>query len=104
MVDWDEMSRAKQIISVLPEQSFLGRLDGANLVVITTDAVHGGQGGGGGEHQENCFIAFNYCKNLNYMSSYLSLISIINKTDFAPISCCWGKPRRVSPVFFFVFA
>ena len=46
MVDWDGMSRAKQIISVLPEQSFLGRLDGANLVVITTDAVHGGQGGG----------------------------------------------------------
>ena len=32
----------------------------------------GGQGcvGGGGEsHRENCFIAFNYCKNLNNMSS-----------------------------------
>ena len=28
-------------------------------------------GGGGGErgHRENCFMAFNYCKNLNNMSS-----------------------------------
>ena len=31
----------------------------------------GGQGcvGGGRGHRENCFIAFNYCKNLNNMSS-----------------------------------
>ena len=62
------MNHAKQIISVLPEKSFLGHLDGANLVVITADAVHGGRGGGvgGGEwgqHRENCFMAFNYCKN-----------------------------------------
>ena len=42
MVDWDVMNRAKQIISVLPEQYFLG----ANLVVITAGAVHGGRGGG----------------------------------------------------------
>ena len=41
------------------------------LVVITADAVHGGRGGedGGGGHRENCFMAFNYCENLNYMSS-----------------------------------
>ena len=32
---------------MLPEQYFLGRSVDANLVVITTDAVHGGQGGGG---------------------------------------------------------
>ena len=44
MVDWDVMNRAKQIISVLAEQYFLGRLGGANLV-ITADAVHGGRGG-----------------------------------------------------------
>ena len=45
------MNHAKQIISVLPEASFLDHLDGANLVVITTDAEHGGRGlgwGGGG--------------------------------------------------------
>ena len=29
----------------------------------------GDEGGGGGGHRENCFMAFNYCKNLNYMSS-----------------------------------
>ena len=29
----------------------------------------GGGGGGGGGHRENCFMAFNYCKNLNNMSS-----------------------------------
>ena len=46
MVDWDVMSRAKQIISVLPEQYFMGRLGAANLVVITADAVHGERGGG----------------------------------------------------------
>ena len=46
MVDWDVMSLAKQIMSVLPVQSFLGRLGGANLVVITVDAVHGERGGG----------------------------------------------------------
>ena len=69
------MNHAKQIISVLPEESFLGHLDGANLVVITADAEHGGRGGGGsrrgvgGQHRENCFMAFNYCKNLNDMSS-----------------------------------
>ena len=29
-----------------------------------------GLGGGGGRgHRENCFMAFNYCKNLNNMSS-----------------------------------
>ena len=31
-----------------------------------------GGGGGGGRrrgHRENCFMAFNYCKNLNNMSS-----------------------------------
>ena len=29
-----------------------------------------GWGGGGGRgHRENCFMAFNYCKNLNNMSS-----------------------------------
>ena len=33
---------------MLPEESFLGHLDGANLVVITADAVHGGRGGGWG--------------------------------------------------------
>ena len=49
MVDWDVMNHAKQIISVLPEQYFLGRLGGANLVVITADAVHGGQGRGADE-------------------------------------------------------
>ena len=28
------------------------------------------EGGGGGRgHRENCFMAFNYCKNLNNMSS-----------------------------------
>ena len=48
MVDWDVMNHAKQIISVLPEQYFLGHFGGANLVVITADAVHGGRGGGGG--------------------------------------------------------
>ena len=76
MVDWDLMNLAKQIISVLHEESFLGHLGGANLVVITADAVHGGRGGvgeegvgGGGQHQENCFMAFNYCKNVNDMSS-----------------------------------
>ena len=51
--------------------------------MITADAVHGGREGGGGGgvadkgvgggggrgHRENCFIAFNYCKNLNNMSS-----------------------------------
>ena len=52
------MNNAKQIISVIPEESFLGHLDGANLVVITADAVHGGRGGGGGggewgQHREN---------------------------------------------------
>ena len=41
MVDWDVMNRAKQIISVLPEQYFFGR-----SLVITADAVHGGRGGG----------------------------------------------------------
>ena len=46
MVDWDVMNRAKQIISVLPEQYFFGPFGGANLVVITADAVHGGRGGG----------------------------------------------------------
>ena len=50
MVDWDVMNRAKQIISV---QCYLnnifGLLSGANLVVITADAVHGGRGGGGGQ-------------------------------------------------------
>ena len=70
----DLINHAKQIISVLPAESFLGHLDGANLVVITADAVHGGRGGGvggggGGQHRENCFMAFNYCKNLNDMSS-----------------------------------
>ena len=45
------------------------------MVVITADAVHGGRGGGvdkgwgGRGHRENCFMAFNYCKNLNNMSS-----------------------------------
>ena len=66
------MNHAKKIISVLPEESFLGHLGGANLVVITADAVHGGRGGeegGGGQHRENCFMAFNYYKNLNDMSS-----------------------------------
>ena len=29
----------------------------------------GGQGLGGRGHRENCFMAFNYCKNLNNMSS-----------------------------------
>ena len=29
----------------------------------------GGGGGGGSGHRENCFMAFNYCKNLNNMSS-----------------------------------
>ena len=30
----------------------------------------GGWGGGGRRgHRENCFMAFNYCKNLNNMSS-----------------------------------
>ena len=47
MVDWDVMNRAKQIISVLPEQYFFGPFGGANLVVITADAVHGGREGGG---------------------------------------------------------
>ena len=47
--------------------------------MITADAVHGGRGAGGGGqglgggggrgHRENCFMAFNYCKNLNNMSS-----------------------------------
>ena len=47
--------------------------------MITADAVHGGRGGGGVAdkgwggggrgHRENCFMAFNYCKNLNNMSS-----------------------------------
>ena len=32
--------------------------------------VGGGGGGGAGRgHRENCFMAFNYCKNLNNMSS-----------------------------------
>ena len=44
----DPMNHAKQIISVLHEESFLGHLGGANLGVITADAVHGGRGGGGG--------------------------------------------------------
>ena len=44
MVDWDVMNRAKQIISILPEQSFLACLGGANLVVIMADAVHGERG------------------------------------------------------------
>ena len=79
MVDWDVMNRAKQIISVLPEQYFFGPFGGANLVVITADAMHGGRGGGGGGgqgwggggrgHRENCFMALNNCKNLNNMSS-----------------------------------
>ena len=42
MVDWDLLNHAKQIIQVLPEESFLGHLGCANLVVI---AVHGGGGG-----------------------------------------------------------
>ena len=46
--------------------------------MITADAVHGRREGGGGVadkgvggrgHRENCFMAFNYCKNLNNMSS-----------------------------------
>ena len=47
--------------------------------MITADAVHGGRGGGGADkgwgggggrgHRENGFMAFNYCKNLNNMSS-----------------------------------
>ena len=38
-------------------------------------ADEGGEVGGrgadewGGGHRGNCFMAFNYCKNLNYMSS-----------------------------------
>ena len=31
--------------------------------------VGGGGGEGGRGHRENCFMAFNYCKNLNNMSS-----------------------------------
>ena len=49
--------------------NIFGLFGGANLVVITADAVHGGRGGGGGGqglggggHRENCFMAFNYCK------------------------------------------
>ena len=68
MVDWDVMNHAKQIISVLPEQYFFGQFGGANLVVIMADEGGGGGQGGGG-HRGNCFMAFNYCKNLNYMSS-----------------------------------
>ena len=69
MVDWDVMNHAKQIISVLPEQYFLGSsVHGANLVVIMADEG-GGRTRGGGGHRGNCFMAFNTCKNLNYMSS-----------------------------------
>ena len=66
MVDWDVMNHAKQITSVLPEQYFLG-----SSVVQTWGNERGGGGGveGGGGHRGNCFMAFNYCKNLNYMSS-----------------------------------
>ena len=64
MVDWDVMNLAKQIMSVLPVQSFLGPLGGANLVVITVDAVHGERGG-----DQDIFMVLNYCENLNYMSS-----------------------------------
>ena len=32
-------------------------------------ADKGGGGGGRRGHRENCFVAFNYCKNLNNMSS-----------------------------------
>ena len=74
MVDWDVMNRAKQIISVLPEQYFWA----VRWCKLGSD--HGGRGGGGGGvadkgwgggrgHRENCFMAFNYCKNLNNMSS-----------------------------------
>ena len=51
--------------------NIFGLFGGANLVVITADAVHGGRGGGvadkgwgggGRGHRENCFMAFNYCK------------------------------------------
>ena len=48
MVDWDVMKRAKQIISVLPEQYFLGRSVVQTWLVITADAVHVGRGGGEG--------------------------------------------------------
>ena len=34
MVDWDVMNRAKQIISVLPEQYFLGSLSGENFLAV----------------------------------------------------------------------
>ena len=44
MVDWDVMNHAKQIISVLPQQSLFSHLGGANLVVITADAVHDRRG------------------------------------------------------------
>ena len=40
----------------------------------------GGGGGaedeGGGGHRENCFMAFNYCENLNYMGS--NCITVLN--------------------------
>ena len=51
--------------------NIFGLFGGANLVVITADAVHSGRGGGGVAdkgwgggrgHRENCFMAFNYCK------------------------------------------
>ena len=65
---------------MLPEESFLGHLGCANLVVI---AVHGGgggscanlvviavHGGGGGEWGlASRELFYNYCKNLKDMSS-----------------------------------
>ena len=64
------MNRAKQIISVLPEQYFLD----VRWCKLGSDhmADEGGgadKGCGGRGHRENCFMAFNYCKNLNNMSS-----------------------------------
>ena len=62
-----------------------------------------------GGHGGNCFMAFNYCENLNYMSS--NCITDLNhfKTDnyslvktqqgFSSISFCGGKTPR-----FFYFA
>ena len=71
MVDWDVMNHAKQIISVLPEHIFWA------VWWCKLGSDHGGRGGGGGGGggrggggiEGIGFMAFNTCKNLNYMSS-----------------------------------
>ena len=56
--------------------------------------------GGGGALRDFFFMAFYYCKNLNYVRS--NCITYLNQSFIKLIITLWWKPRRVFLSFHFV--